>query len=185
MSMKADIIVPAKRGHVLGTRALGAALGEEIREKVAGSHRALVVDFQGVDVASSPVLDEIACALRGAIADHPDRFVVLAHLNDDLRETMQLVLDARKMSLTAVSDHKLELLGGREHLDETLAEAQALGTFTAAELAQRLQLKLPNLHQRLSQLQAAGAVARVEAPAGRSGRATQFATPSARELVTA
>jgi hypothetical protein len=89
------------------------------------------------------------------------------------------------MSLTALRDDTLELLGGRAHLEETLAEAQALGTFTAAELAERLRVKLPNLHHRLNELQAAGAVARIEARAGTSRRATQFATPDPRELTPA
>lgn len=145
----------------------------------------MVVDFKDVEVASSPVLDEIARALRAAIADYPDRFVVLANLNEDVRDTMLLVLEARDMSLTTVHDDTLELLGGRTHLEETLAQAQALGTFTAAELAERLKVKLPNLHHRLNELQAAGAVARVETRAGESRRAIQFATPNPRELTPA
>jgi DNA-binding MarR family transcriptional regulator len=185
MSVKANAIVLGRHGRVLGTRKLGQELAALIRERAAKSTGAIVVDFKGVEVASSPVLDEIACALRAAIADHPDRFVVLAYLNDDVRDTMLLVLESRQMSLAALNDDKLELLGGRAHLEETLAEAQALGTFTAAELAERLRLKLPNLHQRLNQLQAAGAVARVEPAGGGSRRALQFATPTARELTAA
>lgn len=143
------------------------------------------MDFKGVEVASSPVLDEIARALRAAIADYPDRFVVLANLNEDVRDTMLLVLEARDMSLTTLRNDTLELLGGREHLEQTLAEAQALGTFTAAELAERLKVKLPNLHHRLNELQAAGAVARIETRGGASRRAIQFATPNPRELTPA
>jgi hypothetical protein len=110
---------------------------------------------------------------------------VVAHLNEDVRETMLLVLESRGMSLTALEDDTLELLGGRRHLEATLDAAQELGTFTAAELAAQLKLKLPNLHHRLNELRAAGAVARVESGPSASGRALQFATPNPRELTPA
>jgi hypothetical protein len=185
MSVKPDVISLGKRGRVLGTRALGAELADSIRERAARSDRALIVDFQGVQVASSPVLDEIARALRAVIADFPQRFVVLAHLNEDVRETLLLVLESRDMSLTVFDDDALELLGGRRHLEETLEAAQELGTFTAAELAAQLRVKLPNLHHRLNELRAAGAVARVESEASASGHALHFATANPRELTTA
>lgn len=183
--MKPDVIGLRQRGRVLGTRSLGQELAELIRHTAADSARPMVIDFNGVEVASSPVLDEIARALRAAIADYPDRFVVLANLNEDVHDTLALVLKSREMSLTTVHDDTFELLGGRAHLEETLAEAQALGTFTAAELAERLQIKLPNLHHRLNELQAAGAIARIESRSGTSRRATRFATPNPRELTPA
>lgn len=185
MSVKPDVVGLGQRGRVLGTRRLGAELADVIRKRAARSKRPIVIDFKGVEVASSPVLDEIARALRAAIADYQDRFVVLANLNEDVRDTMLLVLESRDMSLTTLRDDALELLGGRAHLEETLAQAQELGTFTATELAERLKVKLPNLHHRLNELQAAGAVARVETAAGGSRRAIQFATPNPRELTPA
>jgi anti-anti-sigma regulatory factor len=185
VSVKPDVVSLRQGGRVLGTRRLGQELADLIRRRAAKSTRPIVVDFKDVEVASSPVLDEIARALRSAIADYPDRFVVLANLNEDVRDTLWLVLESRDMSLTTLHDDTLELLGGRAHLEETLAQAQALGTFTAAELAERLRVKLPNLHHRLNELQAAGAVARIETRAGASGRATQFATPNPRDLTPA
>jgi DNA-binding MarR family transcriptional regulator len=183
--MKTEVIALGQRGRVLGTRSLGQELADLIRRRAAQNKRPIVVDFKGIEVASSPVLDEIARALRAAIADYPDRFVVLANLNEDVHDTFQLVLQAREMSLTNVRDDTLELLGGRAHLEETLSQAQALGTFTAAELAERLQVKLPNLHHRLNELKAAGAVARIESRSGTSRRAIQFATPNPRDLTPA
>lgn len=186
MSVKPDVVALGRRGRVLGTRKLGTELADEIRARAAKSHRPILVDFKGVAVASSPVLDEIARALRGVILDYPDRFVVLAHLNDDVHETMLLVLESRNMSLAAIEGSTLALLGGRAHLEETLAEAQALGgTFTASELAERLRVKLPNLHHRLKELQAAGAVARVEGSPGGSRRATKFVTANPQDLIPA
>lgn len=159
MSLKRKVMNLRKHGRVLGTRGFGTEVASELRE-LSEDADALVVDFAGVEVASSPFLDEIVCALRGVIADRDNLFVAVAHLNDDVSDTMRLVLKRRGMGLAALTDEGLRVLGGREHLDETLAEAEKLGTFTARELAERLRLKLPNLHQRLAQLEAAGVVTR-------------------------
>lgn len=181
MSVKTDVVALSAHGRVLGTRKLGIELATELRERVTAAESVVLVDFDGVEVASSPVLDEIACALRAAITDNTGHFVVLTNLNEDVRDTLLLVLERRDMSLATLEDDRLRLLGGRQHLEETLSSAQDLGRFTAAQLAERLELKLPNLHQRLVQLQAAGAVARVE-PEGGPQRALMFATPSRSEL---
>lgn len=186
MSVKPDVVALGKRGRVLGTRKLGTELADEIRARAAKSKHPLLVDFKNIAVASSPVLDEIARAVRAVILDYPDRFVVLAHLNEDVHETMLLVLQSRDMSLATIEGETLELLGGRAHLDETLAAAQSLeGTFTASELAKRLEVKLPNLHHRLKELQAAGAVARVASVPGESRRATKFVTANPQDLIPA
>src|SRR5205823_2040719 len=153
MSVKPDVIALGAHGRVLGTRELGKELAAQLRDRAAATGAPVLVDFEGVAVASSPVLDEIACALRAVIADHPDRFVLLANLTDDVWHTLELVLEQRRMSLTAIRGQQLELLGGREHLEATLAAAQKMGTFTATELADRLKLTVPNLHQRLTELQ--------------------------------
>src|SRR5436305_1341627 len=184
MPMKSDVVALRAHGRVLGTRKLGSELAAALRQRVAATDGVVVVDFDGVEVASSPVLDEIACALRAAIADNPGRFVVLTNLNEDVHDTLRLVVEQRDMSLAMLKDDELQLIGGRQHLEETLRGAQELGTFTAAQLADRLELKLPNLHQRLGQLQAAGAVTRVE-PAGGPQRALVFATPDIAELAPA
>ena len=123
--------------------------------------------------------------MRAAIVDRPQRFVLLANLNEDVADTIALVLERRDASLAALDEDKVEVLGGRPHLQETLAAAQALGTFTAAELAELLEQKLPNLHQRLAQLQAAGALTRSEDPKARRGRRLLFKTPELQELASA
>lgn len=184
MPMKLDVVALRAHGRVLGTRKLGSELATELRERVAAANSAVLVDFDGVEVASSPVLDEIACALRAAIKDNPGRFVLLANLNEDVHDTFVLVLERREITLAMLKDDELQLVGGRQHLEDTLNGAQELGRFTAAQLADRLELKLPNLHQRLVQLQAAGAVTRVE-PRGGPQRALVFATPTPSELTPA
>ena len=111
------------------------------------------------------------------IADHPERHVLLANLNEDLLDTLDLVVERRGIVLTAVKDGKLRTVGGTRQLDETLAAADELGMFTAPDLAERLQLKLPNLHQRLNQLEAAGALTRADDRSAKRGRRLLFATP--------
>jgi hypothetical protein len=182
MSVKRKALAFKVPGKVLGTRALGREVAEQLRERVGDGEHDLFVDFATVRVASSPFLDELARMLRAWNVDHPDRFVVLTHLNDDVQDTLALVLERREMTLTELKAGKLRLVGGREHLEQTLGVAQELETFTAAALAEQLELKLPNLHQRLSALQAAGAVVRVQTP-GAPQRPVLFSTPPRDELL--
>lgn len=184
MSVTPRVIRLRRHGRALGTRGLGEKVASEIREAVRDAP-ALILDFSDVRVASSPFLDEVACAMRAAIADQRERYVLLANLSEDVADTMELVLKRRDASLAVLEDGRLRIFGGRPHLEETLAAAQALGTFTAAELAERLEQKLPNLHQRLVQLQAAGVLTRSEDPEARHGRRLLFETPDLQNLESA
>jgi hypothetical protein len=179
--VKHHVVRLREHGTVLGTRSLGAKVADDIRasDPTAG---ALILDFSGVRVASSPFLDEIVCAVRSTIVDHPDRYVVSAGLNEDVLDTVELVADRRGITLAVLQDEKLRLIGGKQHLEETLAAAQDLSSFTAPHLAERLQLKLPNLHQRLAQLQEAGALTRADDPTAERGRRLMFDTPDPAEL---
>jgi hypothetical protein len=181
MSVKRDALAFRVPGKVLGTRALGRDVAEQLRGLAGDGQQDLFVDFTGVQVASSPFLDELALMLRAWNTDHPERFVVLTHLNEDVQDTLALVLDRREMTLAEVEKGTLRLIGGRAHLEETLKAAQELGVFTAAELAEQLELKLPNIHQRLVALEATGAVVRMRPP-GAPQRPVVFATPQAETL---
>jgi hypothetical protein len=175
MSVKPKIIRLSRHGRALGTRALGEKVADEIGSTGRRS-AALIVDFSDVRVASSPFLDEVAVAMHAAIAAQRPPFVLLAGMNADVMDTMTLVLERRNMALGAVEDEQLEVLGGGPRLQETLEAAQKLGTFTAAELAEQLAQKVPNLHQRLSQLQDAGVLNSEDDPTARRGRRLQFKT---------
>jgi DNA-binding MarR family transcriptional regulator len=183
MSVKPTVFPLGDKGPVLATRSLGAEVAGELRRVFDESH-VVIVDFRGGEVASSPFLDELAKAVRTGITDHPGSIVVLANYNEDIQDTLELVLERRGMALTGLNDKKLQVLGGKKHLEETLAEAQRLGTFTATELAERLKLKVPNLHQRLTQLQAAGAITSKPDPASARPRVV-FATARAEDLEAA
>jgi hypothetical protein len=99
MSVKLDVIRLRKRGRVVGTRALGSEVADEIRSSDPAA-KALVLDFTGVRVASSPFLDEVVCATRAAIVDHPDRHVVYGGLDEDVLDTLDLVVERRGVALT-------------------------------------------------------------------------------------
>jgi anti-anti-sigma regulatory factor len=182
MSVKRDALAFRVPGKVLGTRALGREVAEQLRKRAGDGEHDLFVDLAGVRVASSPFLDELALALRAWNADHPHNYVVVTGLNEDVGDTLELVLERRGMALTEAKGTALRLIGGKTHLQETLKVAQQLEVFTAAELAKQLKLKLPNLHQRLVALQAAGAVVRAR-PEGAPQRPVVFETPPADELV--
>jgi anti-anti-sigma regulatory factor len=109
MSVKRDALAFKVPGKVLGTRALGREVAEQLRERAGDGAQDLFVEFTGVQVASSPFLDELALALRAWNADHPDRFVVLTNLNEDVQDTLGLVLERRDMMLVAVEKGTLRL----------------------------------------------------------------------------
>ncbi len=91
--------------------------------------------------------------------------------------------------MAALTNGQMRLLGGSKQLKDTLREAQDLGYFTAPQLAERLALKLPNLHARLKALAEAGAVAREEDSSGhevnRGRPARGFHAPDVRVLEAA
>lgn len=148
------------RGKVLATRQLGREVGRAAADRLVGA-QALVLAFWGVEVASPPFLDELLRALRAELrGGGSDRLLVAVSVNEDVRESLQMVLDRQGGALATLAGDRLELLGGSRQLAETLREAQKLGYFTASELAERLKIKLPNLHARLKALAEAGAIAR-------------------------
>ena len=66
-----------------------------------------------------------------------------------MKESLEPVLERLRMTLGSLDDGQIELLGGPRQLEETPHDDQELGTFTAPELAERLEMKLPALHQLL------------------------------------
>jgi DNA-binding MarR family transcriptional regulator len=181
MSVKRDALAFKVPGKVLGTRVFGQEVASQLRKRAGDRQQDLFVDFAGVQVASSPFLDELARTLRAWNTDHPEHFVVLMNLNEDVQDTLELVLERLDMVLAEMTEGTLRLIGGKAHLQETLDAAQKFKVFTAAELAAQLKLKLPNLHQRLVALEAAGAVVRVHPP-GAPQRPVVFQTPESAEL---
>lgn len=178
MSLKFPIYVLNAHGEVLSTRPLGRDVGREIHDRLLEGP-ALMISFAGVDVASAPFLDEVVRAVRGSLAGgETNRLVAVYGLNKDVHETLNMVLDRNKMSLAALDEGKVELLGGNEVLRETLEAAVDLGEpFTAPELAERLRIKLPALHQRLKPLLDTGVLAREPDETAERGKRHRYRGP--------
>jgi len=181
------------QGKVLATRDLGRQIGRQAADELADAP-AMVLGFWGVEVASPPFLDELLRALGTVLwGGESSRLLLAAGFNDDVRESLTMVLERRGGTLGAVEQGQLRLLGGKKHLQETLEAAQQRGYFTASELAKDLALKLPNLHARLKALTEAGVLARDDdaaadagGPTGAKGRsAARFRAPDLRVLKTA
>lgn len=90
------------------------------------------------------------------------------------------------MVLCTLASDQLELLGGPEHLRQTLAKAAEFGRpFAAPELAEQLELKLPNLNARLTALVEAGALRRERDQHASRGIKFRYCAPSADDVVPA
>lgn len=180
MSMMApEILNLAGHGLVLSTRQLGHDAADEI--KAALERGSVVISFAGVEVATPSFLDEVLTRLRGVLQSSERAIVLVSGMNEDIEESLALVLEHRKLMLGEIADDHLRLLGGRRQLIETLEKASQLGSFRATELAEELRIKLPSLHQRLKALMDAGVLAREEDDAER-GRRHRYSVPDPKEL---
>jgi hypothetical protein len=166
-------------GPVLATREKGRDAADQVARALAEG--GLVISFTGVEVATPSFLDEIVVRLSGLLRSNEDRIVVIADMNDDVSESLHLVLDNRGLVLATLVNDQVELLGGPIQLKKTLSAATRLKRFDAAELARELKIKVPNLHQRLKALMEAGAVTRrPDETAAR--RRFEFEVPDSSEL---
>lgn len=157
--MKPIIIDLSETGPVLSTRERGRELADQVEEGLR-SKAGVILNFRGVQIATPSFLNEILTRAAGVLRAPESGLLVATGLTDEVGETLELVLHHRKLMLATLEDKHTELLGGPRHLDETLKAAHKLKEFTAADLAKELQLKLPNLHQRLKALEQAGAIAK-------------------------
>lgn len=176
MSLKLERYDLAKHGDVLATRATGRDIGREVAGQLADSD-GLLLNFRGVDVASPAFLFELITAIRATLLAPPGHWLLVTGMNEDVRESAELVLERLKMVLGVLEEDEIELLGGSKHLQDTMRAAQELEVFTAPDLARELELKLPALHQRLSQLVEAGVLSRQDDHTAKRGKRSQFAAP--------
>lgn len=181
MSLKIQRYDLVDKGRVLATRPLGREVGADVAARL-GDGPGLLLSFYGVDVASPSFLREVLNALRGVLTSSEQHLLLFTGMNEDVRESVELVLKHDKMVLGSLDGDQVNLVGGSEHLSDTLREAQKLGTFTASELAERLKIKLPALHQRLNQLIEAGLLTREDDPTATRGKRGKYAAPPAEEL---
>jgi hypothetical protein len=128
MSVKPVQFRLAGHGRVLATRNAGRKVAMQLSDAIE-QNPAIIVSFADVKAVTPPFLDELLRVVRGALsAERDGRMVAVTRLDDDLRETLQIVLDRNKMSLAELRPDRLALLTAVPHLAETLDAAQELGT---------------------------------------------------------
>jgi hypothetical protein len=187
MSVKPVHFALADHGRVLATRNAGRKVAAHLAELIEGQP-SIVLNFHDVEAVTPPFLDELLRVVRAELAAKREgRVIVVTNLDDDVRETLQLLLDRHRLSLAELRGGRVELLTSVPYLAETLQAAQDLGTeyFTAPQLAERLALKLPNANQRLGQLVQAGAIARERDPDAERGKRYRYSAPQADTLIPA
>jgi hypothetical protein len=189
MSVSPAIFDLGEHGKVLATRTAGREVGRAAADALEEAP-ALILGFWGVEVASPPFLDEFLRALRTVLlGGDSGHLLVATGFNEDVGESLEIVLERQGASMAALTSGQMRLLGGSKQLKETLREAEKLGYFTAPQLADRLALKLPNLYARLKVLAEAGAVAREDDSSGEratgGGAARSFHAPDVRVLEAA
>ena len=151
-------------GAFLATRDRGREVRSDIETVIrgSGSGEYIVLDFDGIQEITVSFGDEcVAKLLVDRSADeNADWSLALANLNDEVLETLGLVLGRRKLAAAVIGPAGLGLVGDNGWLGLTLDVAAAMGIFRANDLAERLGLTAQAANNRLRQLVATGAVRR-------------------------
>jgi len=149
------------------------------------AEESVILSFKGVEIATPSFIDEILVRAGGVLRAVDGALLITTGLNDEVGDTLRLVLEHRKMMLAAIDDEHIELLGGAKQLQETFQAAHRLKEFTGADLAKELKVKLPNLHQRLKALESAGAVAKRRDDSATRGKRYVWKTANRKDLADA
>lgn len=148
----------------LATRERGRRVREDIERSLAAlrAGEVLSLDFTGVEAVTVSFGDECVAKL---LADRtsggfPDKGLVVVGADEDVRETLEAVLERRRLGIVSLTEIGFEVLGARDWLEATLRVASELGSFSARDLAERLGLTPQAANNRLRGLLASGAVVR-------------------------
>lgn len=158
-------------GRLLSTRPAGKKAAQAL-QRVARTPGDLILDFEGVEAATPPFLQEVVNAIQAVVTagEGEGRIVMTVHLNDDVAETLRYVAARAKRGLAYAHGRQVDMLEDRPRLAETLREAQRLNRFfTAPELADRLEINADAATQRLKKLVEAGAAVREPDPDAQHG----------------
>jgi hypothetical protein len=165
--MESDLIrYPVAEWNLfLATRERGRRVLADIEEKLAATAAGsgLTLDFSGVEGVTVSFGDECIAKLilARASGDHVDRGLLIEGCNEDVWETIDTVLQRRKISAVGLSaSGELAILGVQGWMPETLRAALELREFSAAGLAERLGITPQAANNRLKSLLASGAVVR-------------------------
>lgn len=144
--------------------------GQEWRQRLEGLLRQsapgdlVEVDLTALEAMSVSFADELIGRLLAdrLTGDFQDRAIVILGSNDDVRETLEAVLQRRDAGALYRAGRKgaVQALAGPTWFRETVEHANDLRVFRAHDLAERLQKSPQAVNNRLKQLAASGAVLR-------------------------
>ncbi|GGQ97235.1 DUF4325 domain-containing protein [Streptomyces pilosus] len=171
-----------EHGTFLATRGKGADARRTLEEQLSAAApiSLLTIDFGGVEAMTNSFVDEFLGKfyLLLSAGDVNADGVRLVGLDEETRDGVTVCLERRKQIALDGDTH--ELLGDAAILAGTYAEAQRLGSFRAAQLAEALSISLPNANNRLKRLVEAGALYRERASGPeRGGKEFTYRVPSA------
>jgi hypothetical protein len=158
-------------GAVLAARRRGRLTSERLRA-LATDHKDIVLDFDGVEALTPPFAQELFDAIHAIVGPGLDsgRLVVVVNANEDVLDTLKLVLENRSGTMAFREGEQVELLSdAAPHLIELLQRAQKLRRFSAADLADSLGVAVNTVHGRLKPLLESGVVGRERDPEASRG----------------
>jgi hypothetical protein len=152
-------------GPVGATRQRGEAVRQRLEQLLRDSAPGdlVEIDLTALEAMSVSFADELIGRFLAdrRTGDFQDRAVVIVGSSEDVRETLEAVLERREAG-ALYRDRKgsIEPLAGPSWFRETVEQANDLREFSALDLAQRLNKSPQAVNNRLKQLAASGAVLR-------------------------
>jgi len=122
----------------------------------------LEISLEGVEALTISFADEFVAklALERRFGS-TDTFFLLSNSTEEVLETIEIALERRSLFVAhRASNGDLRLIAAPAHLKSTFQLAIEMREFTARQLADRLEIKLPAANNRIKQLAEAGVVIR-------------------------
>ncbi len=165
-------------GQFLATRSKGRTIREDLEDRISRQRPdTVLIDFTGVEAMTISFADEFLGRFYAAL-DTGAPAILLLGLNDENIATVSICLQRRDLSAAAIIDRQHVLLGAPEYLSETYRHASNLGTFSALDLSNELNISPQNMNNRLKRLVAVGAIQRHRVTAGHGGKEFAYTVPS-------
>jgi hypothetical protein len=100
--MNPFVIKLGARGPVLSTRERGRALADEL-EGALREGTGVVLSFEGVEIVTPSYLDEVLTRAAGILRMPGAGLFVAVGLDEEVRDTLEMVLEHRKLMLAALT----------------------------------------------------------------------------------
>jgi DNA-binding transcriptional ArsR family regulator len=163
-------------GRFLATREKGREVRVSVENSLARleAGEELLLNFARVDAVTVSFADELVGKLASdrAAGQYSDHGMAVCEVNEDVRETLDVVLRRRRLALASLEQGgRLTILGEAEAwLDATVEEALRLRSFRAADLAEALGMTPSAVNNRLRAALATGAITRDRIVPDRGGK---------------